>query len=159
MKPGPSRQTRKISRWVLAAALVAALFAAGQQLAARSGWLLVHVGGHPIQVEVADDDRERTRGLMHRTELAADAGMLFVYPEPQPLSFWMKDTPLDLDIAFFDAEGRLLNIETMRAFDDVTLHHSAGPARYALETRRGWFAKQDIRPGAVLRLPPAPSGR
>jgi uncharacterized membrane protein (UPF0127 family) len=154
LKPASNRRTRTGAAWALGAALMVALLAAGRWLPAGSAIQVVHVDGHPIRVEIADDVHEWTRGLMHRSDLPADAGMLFVYPRPQPLSFWMKDTPLDLDIGFFDAQRRLLNVEAMTAFDATSRHYSRGAAQYALEARRGWFAARDIRPGAILRLPP-----
>ncbi len=79
--------------------------------------------------------------------------MLFVYPEPGILRFWMRDTPVDLDIGFFDAHGRLINIRRMKALDERTFHESDRPALYALEVPRGWFAEHAISPGAELTLP------
>ena len=121
---------------------------------AQSALIAVQVGDAVIRVEIADDPESHLRGLMGRETLAPDTGMLFVYPRAQPLAFWMKNTPLDLDIGFFDSQGRLLNIEAMTAYDEVTRHRSQGPARYALETPRDWFARNGIQPGARLTLPP-----
>jgi len=78
--------------------------------------------------------------------------MLFVFPGSHRLTFWMKNTPLDLDIGFFDAEGRLLEVRTMRAFDERTVASST-PATYALEMNAGWFAARGIAKGALLRAP------
>jgi uncharacterized membrane protein (UPF0127 family) len=114
--------------------------------------MLVHVDDVPIEVEVADTPANREHGLKFRRQLAANAGMLFVYEHARPLAFWMKDTPIDLDIGFFDADSRLLNIATMTAYDDRTRHRSVAPARYALEANAGWFARHGLRPGARLRL-------
>ena len=121
---------------------------------AQSALIAVRVGDAVIRVEIADDPESHLRGLMGRETLAPDTGMLFVYPRAQPLAFWMKNTPLDLDIGFFDSQGRLLNIEAMIAYDEVTRHRSQGPARYALETPRDWFSRNAIQPGARLRFPP-----
>ena len=62
---------------------------------------------HKIDVWVADTDARRMRGLMFVEHLADDAGMLFIYPYPQPIGIWMKNTPLSLDILFITAEGRV----------------------------------------------------
>jgi uncharacterized membrane protein (UPF0127 family) len=105
------------------------------------------VGGHTIRVELATTSSARARGLMGRQQLPDSAGMLFVFARDGQLGFWMKDTPIDLSIAFLDAERRIVNIEQMDRFDDRTTHFSAGPARYALEVNRGWFAARGISAG------------
>jgi hypothetical protein len=87
--------------------------------------------------------------------LPEDGGMLFVYPGPRPLSFWMKNTPLPLSIAFLDEEKRIINIADMQPHTTQS-HQSAQPAQYALEVHQGWFAERGIEPGDVceFRLPP-----
>lgn len=139
---------------LLSAATLVTLLARSPPLPAEpaAGAMLVRIAGVALRVEVANDPASRARGLMHRTELAADAGMLFVYPQPQILQFWMKNTPLDLDIGFFDAQGRLLNVSAMTAFDTRSRHVSRAPASYAVETNRGWYAAHGITDGATLEL-------
>ena len=110
----------------------------------------VTVGTKVIHAELATTFAERTTGLMGRTSLPDTAGMLFAFATDQQLSFWMKDTPMDLDIAFVDSTKTILNIEAMTANDQVTFHRSAGLARYALEVRRGWFASNGITVGTKL---------
>ena len=66
-----------------------------------------------IDVEIADDDAERVRGLMERTELDPDAGMIFVYPNDVSGAFWMKDTLIPLSIAFYAEDGRIVKILDM----------------------------------------------
>lgn len=117
------------------------------------GVTTIHVDDVAVRVEVADSPRSRARGLQYRQNLAADRGMLFVFERPGVLRFWMRNTPIDLDIGFFAANGRLLNIARMTAFDDRHLHASDGDALYALEVNRGWFARHGLGPGARLRLP------
>jgi len=107
-----------------------------------------------VEAEVADDTNEMTRGLMGRTALAEDSGMLFVYPEERELSFWMKDTLIPLSIAFMDAEGRIVDIQDMKALDDTPPHYaSAEPARYALEVNKGFFDERGVEVGDMARLP------
>lgn len=113
------------------------------------------VGPHAVAAEVASTPDQRSLGLMYRFSLPADHGMLFVFPEPQPLAFWMRNTYIPLSIAFIDAEGRILNIVEMAPRSDAT-HPSRGDALYALEMRKGWFAERGVAPGArVTGLPPA----
>ena len=104
------------------------------------------------RVEIAADPETRTLGLMHRTALAEDSGMLFVYGEDAERAFWMKDTRIPLAAAFLDAGGTILNIEEMRppageGPGEVRTWSSRGPARFVLEMDAGWFAAKGIRPG------------
>ena len=111
-------------------------------------------GSVEVEVEMADDMDEMQKGLMGRTALAEDAGMLFVYPEERELSFWMKDTLIPLSIAFMDAEGRIVDIQDMKALDDRPPHYtSAEPARYALEVNEGFFDERGVEVGDRARLP------
>jgi len=151
-KPGLWRPVEWIAWTGLAVLLALGLSDHRYWLVAAAPAMLVHVDDVPIEVEVADTPANRERGLKFRRQLAADAGMLFVYEHARPLAFWMKDTPIDLDIGFFDADSRLLNIATMTAYDDRTHHRSVAPARYALEANAGWFARHGLGPGARLRL-------
>lgn len=114
------------------------------------------LGEVSITVEVADTPSERHNGLMFREAIGADAGMLFVYPDPQPRSFWMENTTIPLSIAYLDAQGVILNIEDMRPLtrDGV---RSSGPALYALEMNRGWFESNQIKPGQTVAGLPGPS--
>lgn len=106
----------------------------------------LRVGRHEIRVEVADDEAERKRGLMHRDSLPEDRGMLFVYPEERTLSFWMRNTNIPLDIAFLDRRGTIVDIQSMDAQTD-RLYESRQPAMYALEMNRGWFGDHGVEVG------------
>jgi uncharacterized membrane protein (UPF0127 family) len=106
-----------------------------------------------LRAHVADTTAERNRGLMGVTELAADEGMVFVYPHARPLTFWMKDTPTPLSIAWCGADGRVLHVADMQPFD-TTLVASGEAALYAIEARQGWFAAHGVAAGqAVIGLP------
>jgi uncharacterized membrane protein (UPF0127 family) len=108
------------------------------------------IGKHSLVAEVAASTPTRTVGLMNRFSLRPDHGMLFVFAAPQPLGFWMRNTYVPLSIAFLDASGRILNIEDMAPQTEVS-HRSAGPALYALEMKKGWFAERGIGPGDVVQ--------
>jgi hypothetical protein len=109
------------------------------------------IAGHQLQAELATTPEQRSRGLMFREDLPENGGMLFVFPQTRQVSFWMKNTPLPLSIAFLDADKRILNIVDMEPFDE-TSHPSAGPARYALEVHQGWFAERGIEAGMVCEF-------
>jgi uncharacterized membrane protein (UPF0127 family) len=112
------------------------------------------VGDHKLTAEVVVTPEQRAVGLMHRFSLKPDHGMLFVFERSEPLSFWMKNTFIPLSIAFIGADGRIVNIEDMKPQTEDT-HWSKGPALYALEMRKGWFAEKGIGPGAVVKGIPA----
>jgi uncharacterized protein len=101
----------------------------------------------PLRVEVADTLEKQEVGLMFRQFMPENEGMLFVYREPQELSFWMRNTFIPLDIVFVGADGMILNIHQARPLDESVLYRSAGAAKYVIETNRGWFSRHGIRPG------------
>jgi uncharacterized protein len=117
---------------------------------ARPGRTKITVGDARLWVEIADDEETRTRGLMFRRELPEDEGMLFVFEYPQPLSFWMKNTHLPLDIAFISPDYKIINIETMKPLDEKPRYLSQGMALYALEVNQGWFARHGVKRGTGL---------
>jgi uncharacterized membrane protein (UPF0127 family) len=107
-----------------------------------------------VRVEVADTEREHQLGLMGRTALPEDQGMLFVFDEEQELSFWMKDTLIPLSVAFMDSEGRIVDIQDMKPLDDDPPNYvSAEPAQYALEVNRGFFEERGVKVGDTAELP------
>ena len=106
-------------------------------------------------MELAITPEERQRGLMGRTSLAHDAGMLFVFEEERTLSFWMKGTLIPLDILFIDGEQRIVDIQTMVPEPGVptrnlTVYPSAEPAIYALEVNAGVAAELGLTVGMLV---------
>jgi uncharacterized membrane protein (UPF0127 family) len=108
------------------------------------------IGTHKLVAEVAKTPDQRAVGLMNRFSLKPDHGMLFVFERNEPLSFWMRNTYIPLSIAFIAPDGRIVNIEDMKPQSDES-HWSRGPAMYALEMKKGWFAERGIGPGAVVK--------
>ena len=107
-----------------------------------------------VRVEIADGPFEQMRGLMYRTELGEDRGMLFVYRREQVLSFWMKNTRIPLSIAYIDSKGRITDILDMKPLDDKPPHYlSSEPVQYALEVNKGFFEKRGVRVGDHAELP------
>lgn len=106
-----------------------------------------------FSVEIADTQVARARGLMHRETLPLSAGMLFVYPAPQPLSFWMRNTPLALDILFIDPQGVVQHIHEMaKPFDETPIFGGIG-LTHVLEINGGLARRLGIAPGDRLRHP------
>jgi len=113
------------------------------------------IGKHRVIAEVAMTPGQRETGLMNRFSLKPDHGMIFVFERAQPQAFWMKNTFIPLSIAFIAADGRITSIVDM-APQDERLHWSTGPAQYALEMRKGWFAERGIAAGDRVEGLPAP---
>lgn len=106
-------------------------------------------GMHLIRAEVADDDREREIGLMHRPSMGASDGMVFVFQQPGVQCFWMRNTLIPLSAAFIDDTGTIVNIEDMKPQSDDS-HCSKKPVRFVLEMNKGWFDKRGIKAGSVI---------
>jgi len=118
---------------------------------------------HAIPVEVASTPEQRAFGLMERTWLAADGGMIFLYPAPQPKShgLWMYRTRIPLDAAFIGEDGKILRIQFMQPClspdrRDCPVYSAGVEYRMALEVNWGFFEQRDIRVGDVVLPPNSP---
>lgn len=103
---------------------------------------------------LAETDAQHERGLMSRTDLGGFDGMLFVFPSPTTVTFWMKDTVLPLSIAYFDASGRFVSSADMAPClgrgSNCPEYPATGPYTFAIEVPRGGLGALGIGPGAVL---------
>ncbi len=112
-----------------------------------------------VRVEIADNPAEQEKGLMDRTTMSEDRGMLFVFPDEKTRIFWMKNTLIPLSIAYMDSKGRIVDIQKMAApdktvpDDDLPRYISAKPARYALEANEGFFKEHGVEVGDRADLP------
>jgi uncharacterized membrane protein (UPF0127 family) len=107
-----------------------------------------------VRVEIADDSAEQAQGLMNRTSLGENRGMLFVFEEEATLSFWMRNTLIPLSVAYIDSEGRIVDIQKMEPLDDEPPQYvSAEPAQYALEVNQGFFEERGVEVGDTAELP------
>ncbi len=104
-------------------------------------------GTHQFRVEIADTAEARRQGLMHRTEMADDQGMLFDFETPKPVSMWMKNTPLSLDMLFIAQSGRILRIEHETTPFSLRSIPSGRPVRGVLEILAGTAQELNIRVG------------
>ena len=110
------------------------------------------VGIHLIDAQVAQTPEQRQIGLMHRREMPATEGMLFVFEQPATQCFWMKNTLLSLTAAFVADDGRVVNLADMKP-QTTDSHCSAEPVRFVLEMNQGWFAKRGVKAGSRLSGP------
>ena len=104
------------------------------------------------RLRCAVTDLEKSRGLMGTPKLPANEGMAFFYESDTQVRFWMKDTPLDLDIAFVSADGFILEIKTMRSGDTETTISSSDKVRFTVEMAAGWYAQSGVKVGEKVEL-------
>ena len=105
-----------------------------------------------IRAELARTQKEQMKGYMERTRIPEGTGMLFIFERDQILSFWMKNTPTALSIAYIDSRGTIREIYDMTPFSLASVTSNVS-LRYALEVPQGWFQKNNIAAGAVISLP------
>ena len=134
----------------LVAACVLVLSAAG--CGSDDGRVRLTVGGEAFDVELAVTPEQRRQGLMFREQLGEREGMLFVFDEEQTVSFWMRDTPLPLSIAFIDARGVIVHVADMVPYSEAPVP-SRYPVRYALEVNKGALERAGIEVGDLVELP------
>lgn len=104
-----------------------------------------------INVEIADNEKERTVGLSERSSMPQNSGMLFVFDSDVNHSFWMKDTEIPLSIAFVHENGKIIDIQDMRP-NSEKLYSSKNSYRYALEVSQSFFENHEITVGCKLKI-------
>ena len=112
------------------------------------------VGDAEFRVELAVTQDQRSTGLMYREQLGEREGMLFVFEEERILTFWMRNTPLSLSIAFIDERGVIVQVADLEPYSEAPVA-SRFPARFALEVKRGALARAGVGVGDVVTLPDA----
>ena len=144
------------------AALAAAAVLTAAQAADEPQMTLPRVklssGLHQIDAQVAQNDGERSTGLMFRKEMPQHEGMLFIFEQPSMQCFWMRNTLLPLTAAFVADDGTIVNLEDMKP-QTLDSHCSLKPVRYVLEMNQGWFARKGIKAGARLAGRPFAAAR
>jgi uncharacterized membrane protein (UPF0127 family) len=123
--------------------------------ACASGEPGVELGGKRFTVEIADTQEKQGLGLMFRDSMPADEGMLFIFRNEAPRSFWMKNTRIPLDIMYFNKDLEMVSISADTPPCKVRQcpgYPSAAPAMYVLELNAGTAAELGVGPGALLKL-------
>jgi hypothetical protein len=115
------------------------------------------IGTLTVEAQVAADESSRERGLMSRTNLGSDEAMLFVFPAPRPVAFWMKNTPVPLSVAYIGPSGRIFEIHDLQPLDETPVPSASDAVTYALEVPQGWFARNGVPPGEHIRGLPSPA--
>ena len=105
-----------------------------------------------VKAEIAEKPEDRNHGFMRRKTMPDGTGMLFVFEKDQILSFWMKNTPHPLSIAYIDSKGKIRNIFDMTPYSTASIVSTVS-VRYALEVPQGWYKKNGITEGDTVILP------
>jgi uncharacterized membrane protein (UPF0127 family) len=138
-------------RFIFIGAVLTLSATAAYYVISRPKTVEIGIGETRVKVEIADTPELRSKGLSNRKRLKSGRGMLFVFDFSRRQSFWMKDTPIPLSIAFISSDGTIRQIEQMTPFDlNKTPSHS--PAQYALEVNQGFFKENGISVGMQVDL-------
>jgi len=121
--------------------------AAQPKLRTMKLWL----GAEEMEAELALSDLQQQTGMMFRTNLAENAGMLFVRSVPERASFWMMNCPLTLSAAYIDPEGVILEIHDFQPYNTNSVVSSSDRVQFVLETSQGWFGRHNVTTGMLVR--------
>jgi uncharacterized protein len=110
----------------------------------------IQIGTETLDIELAETRQQHAKGLRFRQTLAENAGMLFVFPAPQRVSFWMKDASIPLSIAFIQSDGKIVQIRPMQPYDETPVPSLSNTVAYALLVNQGWFERHGISAGTVI---------
>lgn len=111
----------------------------------------LYLGPKELNTELALTDQQRMMGMMFRTNVPENEAMLFAFPIPHRTAFWMKNVPMDISAAYIDPDGTILEIHKLEANNTNAVQASTDRVQYVLETAEGWFARNGVNTGAVIR--------
>jgi len=111
----------------------------------------IYLGAETLDAELALNDQERMTGMMFRTNILETDAMLFVLPEPQRASFWMKNCPESISAAYVTPDGTIQEIHHLEKNDTNGVVAARDDIQFVLETKDGWFTRHNINPGTVIR--------
>jgi uncharacterized protein len=110
----------------------------------------IQIGNETLDIELAETAQEHAKGLRFRQTLDENDGMLFVFPAPQRVSFWMKDASIPLSIAFIQSNGKIIQIRPMKPYDETPVPSLSDSVAYALLVNQGWFDRHGIAAGTII---------
>jgi uncharacterized membrane protein (UPF0127 family) len=111
----------------------------------------LYLGAQEMIAEVARTEQQQECGMMFRTSMGSNEGMIFLLPQAMRASFWMKNCPLPLSAAYIDSDGTIEEIHALQPQDTNAVMASANNIHYVLEAPQGWFQKNGVTAGAVIR--------
>jgi uncharacterized membrane protein (UPF0127 family) len=144
------RINKKLILSVLTISFIAGTSLAWAQVNIGLPTIELKIGIYKIQAELADAPKAREVGLMNRTSMPTNSGMLFVFEQKAGHCFWMNNTKIPLSIAFIADDGKIVNIEEMQA-ETTNNHCPKAAVRYALEMNKQWFSDRVISPGMLIQ--------
>ena len=144
---------RAASLFVVLALLIASLVHPAQAMRRETLKLVTSQGVRDIEIEVTETPQEKATGLMFRTQLADDKGMLFYYRTPQEISMWMRNTYIPLDMVFIRADGVVHRIEARTEPLSETIIRSRGDVTACLELAGGAAERLGLKPGDRIEHP------
>lgn len=150
-----SSRLKTLKRMGVLTLIVGALTFTSTAFASSLPVIELKAGKEKIQAEVASTPESQQIGLMYRTSMGANSGMLFAFRDKAGHCFWMRNTLIPLSIAFIGDDGRIVNIEEMEARTENN-HCPQKPVRFALEMNQGWFTQKKIKPGSLIEGLPKP---
>jgi uncharacterized protein len=112
--------------------------------------LKLWVGTNQVSAEIASTLIQIQTGMMFRTNMAEMEGMLFVFPQPQQVAFYMRNTLIPLSCAYIDREGTILETFEMQPLNETAIPSKSHEVQYVLEMKQGWFDRHGIKPGVVV---------
>ena len=168
--PHCERMKRCFIAWLLAAVLAGgckpsdapvAAPASGQlalptEAQPRLPTIKLYLGAEEMITEIARTEQQQECGMMFRTNMPENEGMIFLLPYPMRASFWMKNCPLPLSAAYIDANGTIVEIHALQPQDTNSVVAGAYNIQYVLETPQGWFARHNITTGAAITTEKGP---
>ncbi len=110
----------------------------------------LYVGPEVVTAELAMNQIQIATGMMFRTEMAENEGMLFVFSKPHRTSFYMKNTKLPLNIAYIDSEGTILELHELKPLDETPVEAKSDRVQFVLEMNKGWFARHNVAVGSII---------
>jgi len=113
--------------------------------------LKLYVGSRDLEAEIALTELQIRTGMMFRTNILENEGMLFVFAAPHEVGFWMKNVIVPLSCAYIDPEGVILETHDMVPGEEASIRSGSDRVQYVLETKQGWFERNDIKPGVLIR--------
>ena len=111
----------------------------------------IYLGAEALDAELALNNQERMTGMMFRTNIAETDAMLFVFPQPFRVSFWMKNCPESLSAAYIGPDGVIEEIRHLERNETNSVVAASDNIQYVLETKDGWFTRHNVGPGTVIR--------
>lgn len=113
---------------------------------------IIYINDKKLDVEIAKNFFEISKGLMYRDFLSKNSGMFFIFPEPCQLHFWGKNTKISLDIAFIDKDLKICEFYIIKPFDKNLISSISKNLMYALEVNLGWFSENQIKIGDKIKI-------